>query len=61
VKNSNDFDALLLFFLSSDIFFLNRAPLRNVKNSEQLIPTFAVPPAGIYLDMVCVFFKNVIQ
>jgi hypothetical protein len=56
VKNSNDFDALLLFFLSSDIFFLNREPLRNVKNSEQLIATFAVPPAGIYLDMICGFF-----
>ncbi|CAM4829617.1 unnamed protein product [Rotaria magnacalcarata] len=30
----------------ADIFFLNRQPLRNVKNAEQLIPVFAVPPAG---------------
>ncbi|CAF1411616.1 unnamed protein product [Rotaria sp. Silwood1] len=29
-----------------DIFFLNREPMRHVKTSEQLIPTFAVPPAG---------------
>ncbi|CAF4582220.1 unnamed protein product, partial [Rotaria magnacalcarata] len=30
----------------ADIFFLNRQPLRNVKNAEQLILAFAVPPAG---------------
>jgi len=29
-----------------DIFFLNREPMRHVKSSEQLIPVFAVPPAG---------------
>ncbi|CAF1024423.1 unnamed protein product [Rotaria sp. Silwood1] len=29
-----------------DIFFLNRQPMRNVKNVEQLVPVFAIPPAG---------------
>ncbi|CAF4037895.1 unnamed protein product [Rotaria sordida] len=29
-----------------DIFFLNRQPMRNVKHAEQLIPVFAIPPAG---------------
>ncbi|CAF1285378.1 unnamed protein product [Rotaria sordida] len=29
-----------------DIFFLNRQPMRNVKNAEQLIPVFAIPPSG---------------
>ena len=29
-----------------DIFFLNREPMRNVKNAEDLIPVFAVPPSG---------------
>jgi len=29
-----------------DIFFLNRESMRNVKNAEELIPVFAVPPAG---------------
>ncbi|CAF4401687.1 unnamed protein product [Rotaria sp. Silwood2] len=30
-----------------DLFFLNRQAMRNVKNAEQLIPVFAVPPAGL--------------
>jgi len=36
------------FFLNFilDIFFLNRQSMRNVKNAEELIPVFAVPPAG---------------
>ncbi|CAF3005535.1 unnamed protein product [Rotaria sp. Silwood2] len=29
-----------------DIFFLNREPMRHVKSSEELVPTFAVPPEG---------------
>ncbi|CAF0876442.1 unnamed protein product [Adineta steineri] len=29
-----------------DIFFLNREPMRHVKHSDELIPIFAVPPAG---------------
>ncbi|CAF0937588.1 unnamed protein product, partial [Didymodactylos carnosus] len=29
-----------------DIYFLNRQPLFHVKNSTELITTFAVPPAG---------------
>jgi len=29
-----------------DIFFLNRQSMRNVKSAEELIPVFAVPPAG---------------
>jgi hypothetical protein len=29
-----------------DIFFLNRQPMRHVKSAEELIPVFAVPPAG---------------
>ncbi|CAF4812866.1 unnamed protein product, partial [Rotaria sp. Silwood1] len=29
-----------------DIFFLNRQPMRNVKNVEQLVPVLAIPPAG---------------
>jgi hypothetical protein len=29
-----------------DIFFLNRQSMHNVKNAEELIPVFAVPPAG---------------
>jgi hypothetical protein len=34
------------FLFVLDIFFLNREPMRNVKNAEELIPVFAVPPAG---------------
>lgn len=30
-----------------DIYFLNREPLFHVRSSEELIPVFAVPPAGI--------------
>ncbi|CAF1491582.1 unnamed protein product [Adineta steineri] len=29
-----------------DIFFLNREPMRNVKNAEELKPVFAMPPSG---------------
>ncbi|CAF3903639.1 unnamed protein product [Rotaria sp. Silwood1] len=29
-----------------DIYFLNREPIFHVRNSEQLIPVFAVPPSG---------------
>ncbi|CAF3321160.1 unnamed protein product [Rotaria socialis] len=29
-----------------DIYFLNREPMFHVRNSQQLIPIFAVPPAG---------------
>jgi len=29
-----------------DVFFLNREPARHVKSAEELIPVFAVPPAG---------------
>ncbi|CAF1413157.1 unnamed protein product [Rotaria sordida] len=29
-----------------DIFFLNRQRIRNVRHTEQLIPVFAIPPAG---------------
>jgi hypothetical protein len=29
-----------------DIYFLNREPMFNVRNSEELIPMFAVPPEG---------------
>lgn len=32
--------------LRIDIFFLNRQSMRHVKSSEELIPIFAVPPAG---------------
>ncbi|CAF3845419.1 unnamed protein product [Rotaria sp. Silwood1] len=31
---------------SVDIYFLNREPIFHVRNSEQLIPVFAVPPSG---------------
>jgi len=31
-----------------DIYFLNREPMFNVRNSEELIPMFAVPPEGIF-------------
>ncbi len=31
-----------------DIYFLNREPLFHVRNSEELIPTFAIPPAGVF-------------
>lgn len=31
-----------------DIYFLNREPLFHVRNSAELIPIFAVPPAGKY-------------
>lgn len=44
---SEDMDESILGIHSfADIFFLNREPMRRVKNSEELIPTFAVPPAG---------------
>ncbi|CAF4189583.1 unnamed protein product [Rotaria sordida] len=29
-----------------DIFFLNCQRMRNVRHTEQLIPVFAIPPAG---------------
>ena len=32
-----------------DIYFLNREPLFNVRNSAELIPIFAVPPAGVWI------------
>jgi hypothetical protein len=31
-----------------DIYFLNREPMFNVRNSEELIPMFAIPPEGIF-------------
>jgi hypothetical protein len=31
-----------------DIYFLNREPLFHVRNSAELIPVFAVPPAGMF-------------
>ena len=37
---------LIESFSYLDIFFLNRQGMRNVKSSEELIPVFAVPPAG---------------
>ena len=39
-------EIILCICLILDIFFLNREPMRRVKNSEELIPIFAVPPAG---------------
>jgi hypothetical protein len=30
-----------------DIYFLNREPMLNVRNSSELIPVFAVPPEGM--------------
>ena len=29
-----------------DIYFLNRDPIFHVRNSEQLVPIFAIPPSG---------------
>ena len=29
-----------------DVYFLNREPVFHVRNSQQLIPVFAVPPSG---------------
>jgi bacteriorhodopsin len=37
---------MIILFSVLDIFFLNREPMRNVKNAEELIPVFAVPPSG---------------
>ena len=31
-----------------DIYFLNREPLFHVRNSTELLPAFAVPPAGLF-------------
>ncbi len=31
-----------------DIYFLNREPLFHVRSSTELIPIFAIPPAGIF-------------
>ncbi len=33
-----------------DIYFLNREPMFNVRNSEELIPMFALPPEGIFYE-----------
>lgn len=33
-----------------DIYFLNREPVFHVRNSEQLIPVFAVPPSDKLCD-----------
>jgi hypothetical protein len=30
-----------------DVYFLNREPILNVRNSSELIPVFAVPPEGM--------------
>jgi hypothetical protein len=49
---SEELKMISMIFFSLDIFFLNREPVRHVKNSEQLIPVFAVPPAGIHLMYV---------
>ena len=29
-----------------DIYFLNREPIFHVRNSEELVPVFAIPPSG---------------
>jgi hypothetical protein len=42
------FEGMIMIIYSSilDVFFLNRQSMRNVKSAEELIPVFAVPPAG---------------
>ena len=40
-----------------DIYFLNRDPIFHVRSSEQLVPIFAIPPAG----MSFVFFQIIYQ
>ncbi len=35
-----------------DIYFLNREPIFHVQSSEQLVPIFAIPPSGIFLNIV---------
>ena len=39
-----------------DIYFLNREPMFNVRNSQELVHTFAVPPEGLYISSS--FFIN---
>jgi hypothetical protein len=39
-----------------DIYFLNREPMFHVRNAEQLVPVFAVPPAGLFIKMVKYFY-----
>lgn len=51
-EHSNTINLFQRFFSFVDVFFLNREPLRRVKNSEELIPVFAVPPAGMQLDLL---------
>jgi hypothetical protein len=31
-----------------DVYFLNREPVFHVRNSEQLVPIFAIPPSGMF-------------
>ncbi len=37
---------MIIYSRILDVFFLNRQSMRNVKSAEELIPVFAVPPAG---------------
>ena len=39
-----------------DIYFLNREPMFHVRNAEQLVPVFAVPPAGLLIKMIKYFY-----
>jgi hypothetical protein len=43
-----------------DIYFLNREPMFHVQNSEQLIPVFAVPPAGVFENDEIFLLKQIL-
>ncbi len=38
-----------------DVYFLNREPVFHVRNSQQLMPVFAIPPSGIFKNEANIF------